>query len=431
MDLTYDENSKGVIQNENMLVLIRPVSGTDIVFKASFVVASDVICSGKIMAYFDLTVIGNISAVELEVKGRFICTGRCDIKNSINVHGEILINDINATSIETQESIVGQSIDIKRLSAAGNIIVGKILAVEELAKTDGKILCGETAYGAGKIIAQTVITGDPLDLDDGAKTIISPFEYDAEEVNSYEKNLKSMFQSGEKLLSETNDYKSYINALVENCMIDDEKRKLRRWCIDIERIEDAFNNGMENCRNIELLLWATEIVHSPYFENWHNLKLWYSSLSMLFYKLVRNDNPVATPLKSIENRQEIIHDLYGTGVVTNITYNTSGQLVTVEFASIGEKKFQLPKALHHFFKSDVSETTVSEVDYKSSIQCEFSDFEEWIRALHVLNIFGNTLDIQVFITASDLVTSNIGLRSTFFNNRLNEKGWSLIKKGEN
>ena len=62
---------------------------------------------------------------------------------------------------------MAQSIDADIVQADGNIIIGKTLAVEEKAQTYQKVICGETAYGAGKIIASTILTSEPLDLDDG------------------------------------------------------------------------------------------------------------------------------------------------------------------------------------------------------------------------------------------------------------------------
>ena len=135
---TFDDKTKGTIESGRRFILPTFNQCDEATFKASYIVTSDVKCDGKITALFDLIVLGSIEAAELDVKGRFICLGKCDVSGTILVQNEIWVNDVRAKNIETNDRIFAQEIDVETIIANGSIVVGKILAVEKLAKRDRK-----------------------------------------------------------------------------------------------------------------------------------------------------------------------------------------------------------------------------------------------------------------------------------------------------
>lgn len=81
----YDDKTKNAINNGMQLLLPVVDANEDIIFKASYVIAGDLRCSGKVSALFDLIVLGDASAKEIDVKGRFVCMGHCTVNGAIIV----------------------------------------------------------------------------------------------------------------------------------------------------------------------------------------------------------------------------------------------------------------------------------------------------------------------------------------------------------
>ena len=168
-------------------------------------------CSGKIAALFDLIVFGDVVAEEVDVKGRFVCMGRCSISGTITVQSDIWAEDIQAKCVICQDRIVAQSIDADTVVADGNIIIGKTLAIEEKAKTYQNVICGETAYGAGKIVASSILTAEPLDLDEGEEALESPFQYTPK--SSYSGTAELSKESAK--YRKNNDYSGFLSILLK------------------------------------------------------------------------------------------------------------------------------------------------------------------------------------------------------------------------
>ena len=272
---TYDDKTMGIICSGRHFILpvFEPCDET--IFKASYIVASNVKCEGKITALFDLIILGDIEADELDVKGKFVCLGNCEVSGPIVVQNEIWANDVRAVSIEAHDKIIAQNLDGDTISADGSIVVGKILAVEKLAKSYKNILCGETAYGAGRVSANTIITGEPLDLDDGEDAIESP--------NLYRPTLKQsqpnqpaptstepidLKAKGIAKYAPSGDFLGYLDFLASVAFDEESKAKFKRWKKVISEAEAIKKNGINDYTNIATIIWLLEIAGSSYFENW-------------------------------------------------------------------------------------------------------------------------------------------------------------------
>ena len=185
--ITYDDKSKGAVSvgNTNNIFIINNIEDCgEIVFKASYIIVADLIVSGKIIALFDLIVLGNVKAYNIEVKGKFVCLGNCNVEESIIVNGKIIAQGIKAKNVESHEQVISQEIDVKTIKVEGNILVGQTLAIEDLAYSEQNILCGETAYGAGRISASCITTVEELDLDRGIAAVVNPNKINFDKNNS-------------------------------------------------------------------------------------------------------------------------------------------------------------------------------------------------------------------------------------------------------
>jgi hypothetical protein len=273
--ITFDDKTKGIVASGSRFILPHCVEYDEVTFKASYIVVPDIKCTGKITALFDLTILGNVEATEIDVKGRFVCLGECKVTGSIVVQNEIWANDVRANNIESHDRIVAQEIEGDTIIADGSIIVGKILAVEKLAKSEKNILCGETAYGAGRVAANAIITGEPLDLDDGEDAVEFPNKYKpiafraTPTPNAVKDTHRDLISLGKSDYAPNGDFLGYLNVLMNDVFDEDAKVKFLRWHDVVSKAEAVKQTSLSSCTDIALVVWLAEIVWSEYFKKWN------------------------------------------------------------------------------------------------------------------------------------------------------------------
>ncbi len=308
---TYDDKTKGISESNGRFILPVFTPCDEAIFKASYIIASNIKCNGKITALFDMTVLGNLEAAELEVKGRFICTGKCEVSGAIIVQNDIWVEDIRAKSIETHDRIIAQEIGTSTLNADGNIIVGKILAVEKLAKSAKNILCGETAYGAGEVAANVVITGEPIDLDKGLEAVIANRYLHAPTTTASASTVVptvDIISQKTTELIKTGNWFAYLELLTKSAICEEDMLKFKRWSEILSEADNIIRNGIDRCKNVGILIWVTEIAKSNYFVDWSTTDMLFDALNIHFAKLVQSDKSNITCL--IKNFREWLQALY-------------------------------------------------------------------------------------------------------------------------
>ena len=424
----YDEKTEGIIKSGQYLVIPELIVGDDLVFKASCIATAGISCSGKVSAFFDLVVFGDVRAQEIEVKGRFVCTGVCEAENNLIVQNDIWAEEISADYIETHDKVVAQEIDAKTLSAEGSILIGKTLAIEEMASSNRSILCGETAYGAGRVSANVIITGEPLDLDDGMDAVSSPnVYYHAENNGKKHEEIETL----SKKFEEKNDFKGYIFALIERTF--DQKRidRLNKYVQVLSVIEAQSSEIYTKCRDTALLLWMSDIISSGLFTDWEKIKQWYKCLLDSFTRLSRNEPPTGnetTVCKTEKLRvgDTLIHRSYGTGTVEVIEKTFDGKIVSVRYAKdrqIRMHRFPISEAYFRMVGMP-NESSISN-RYRESITCEPESYEDWLMLSLFLHEYGKDYAPEFSLIIFALLSSNFGLKTKFVTDRFAEKGWKL------
>ena len=411
----YDDKTPGIINSGNYSMISNVKSRTEAVFKASYIVASGIQVDGKITALFDLIVIGDVSAHDIDVKGKFVCIGNCNVQNSLTVQDKLFVKEIKAKSIEVHDDITAQEIDVDVLKADGNIIVGQTLATEELAYSEQNILCGETAYGAGRISAHAIITGEELDMDDGEEAIVEPNKIVFDNTDS-PKNTSS------KKYAVKNDFESYLGELSENSGTDEmQEYAFFRWLRILKKVADVKKQPSFECCDIGLLLGLTEIRFSEYFYNWSTIAEWQSEFLDKFNKMSNGEgiNPAAKlDINNLSIGLRLVHSYYGVGTITDIK-KQEYTMVKVLFENKKEISFQMEIALKFFSRTDAE--TKEEIINKLCIQPE--EFEEWASYLKILRVYGHMFSPKLVDRTLELLCSKLGIKSKFILDRIQENGW--------
>lgn len=422
--VVYDDKTSNAITSGTHMLISSSHNSEDVTFKASYIVSSGLSCHGKVTALFDLFVLGDVHADEIEVKGRFICMGRCIVSGVIVVQNDMWCEDVQAVSITCHDRIVAQSIDADTIFADGNIVIGKTLAIEKKAQTNQNVICGETAYGAGRIIASSILTAEPLDLDDGEEALESSFCY------SKKPQAESTFSLSKESAKykNDNDYSSYISVLIKNSD-KTEQKQLKRYLTILKTVEMAVPSFISDCRDAALLIWLIELVNSGYFKEWNTISEWAEIVLKHFQNLVEGKikpQMQGGAAEKLLKGYTVSHSKYGIGVVEDIVSSEAGthsrKIAVIKFDEYGVKHFPIPDALKYFIV--VSETaSYPGEDNNVPMTCDINDYSEWITALEIINknkdILGNTLYNAIF----ELLIEKIGLKAKFVEDRFKEKGW--------
>lgn len=415
----YDDKTSGIIKagdSDNCFIINSVKSSAEAIFKASYIVASNLYISGKITALFNLIVLGDIKAEDIDVKGKLICMGDCTVKNSIIVQDNMFVKQVKAKYIEVHDQITAREIDVDVIKADGNIIVGQTLATEELAFSSQNILCGETAFGAGHISANSIITVEKLDLDDGKDAAVEPSKI-VFDINKGE----NLISSSNKF-SFKNDYKSYI-AKLRKGNDDFFQKTMVRWGKGLEEIEEVIEKKEIVCFDLGLLLTLTEIAQSNYFCNWERIVKWWKCLLNHFNSIANGealDMEKKVSISDFTINKKVRHNKYGTGIVTGLK-KCGDTKVDILFDSGKQISFNLEIAIKFFTLEKIPENISKEL--KEKLFLEPLEFSEWIAFLNIVETYGHMFSSNLSKIINDLLYAKIGLKSKFIVERIKENGW--------
>lgn len=417
----YDDKTSGIIKagdRDNCFIISNVKSRTEAIFKASYIVASSLRISGKITALFDLIVLGDVEADDIEVKGKFICMGDCTVENSIIVQDKMFVKQVKAKNIEVHDQITAQEIDVDVIKADGNIIVGQTLATEELAFSEQNILCGETAYGAGRISANSIITVEELDMDDGEDAVVEPNKIVFEGKKS-ERN----FDYGKKYIDK-NDYEAYFTDLWAEC--DDVMQyNIVRWRRALSEVEKIVKGKELECFDLGLLLTLTEINFSSYFKGWDTISQWWNRLFKHFDSIANGEGLGVEKKISMADftiNQRVRHDKYGTGKVTGTRKASGETMADIMFDGGKTISFKLDIAIKFFSLEKESKYTPEELKEKLFIAP--IEYGEWLAFLSIMEMYDHMYSPNLNKILNDLLYSKIGLKTKFIEERIKDNGWN-------
>ncbi len=420
----FDSKAFGVIVSGRQLLLEKVSESDDITFTASFTVLGNLKCEKKVTALFDLVVLGDINVFDLEVKGRLVCLGDCYVENTLIVQTDIWAENLESSTLICHDRVIAQSLDVKELSAEGNIITGKALAIQNKAQTPQMVICGETAYGSGKLIAKKVLTADPLDLDEGEDAIEDPFYYEADKANGWGNGAIREISK----YRDSNDYRGVINKLLE---VSDERtaKVYSRFLNTLNYVEEAYKSQFSGFADIADLLWLIEASTNDYFKDWPTIQQWTNALRQHFVEIVEGKieaPPMVTTDKLLPG-YVVFYSKYGRGTVIDIINSQvagkQAQIAVVEFEEVGIKKFSLPQSLSFFKLISTSEDSMQSQP-KLPIKCTISSYSEWLLALEIIEIYKEFLGEKLYNIILEQLLSDVGLKPKFLADRIKEKGWN-------
>ena len=159
--IQYD-TSEHVVGGVNIAEAIQ--TDKKLVFNESYTITGNKVSAPSIYACYDLTIIGDLEAEEVEVRGNLYVTGIIKAKKLSCLKSIICSGDIDAEIIYGSE-LVANDIVCSSISCTGNIIVRTTIDVGETLQSEKSVMAGEGILGGGHFSVKNAVAVEYFDFD--------------------------------------------------------------------------------------------------------------------------------------------------------------------------------------------------------------------------------------------------------------------------
>ena len=160
----------GTVQYDSSDIVVGGVNITEavcmekkLVFNESYTVAGPALSASSVYACYDLIVLGNLEADEIEVRGSLCVLGNIKAKQlsclkTITCNGKIEADEIFGNDI------IAKDIRCKKITCSGNIIAQSTLDTSEDLVTEKAVITGEGILGSGRFSSRYAATTEYFDF---------------------------------------------------------------------------------------------------------------------------------------------------------------------------------------------------------------------------------------------------------------------------
>lgn len=248
-------------------------SNVPLMFNESYTIIGDDMKSEYIRACYNLTIIGNVNAKEIEVKGNLTVLG--DIKaEKINCNNNLLCEgNIIAEHIEVGNDLIVESIKkCKNLYCGGKLIAKKSMDINDT-EVEDVVFAGEGIVGTGKFSSKSAVAVDYFDFNGEIKGKIYDLDLDTVYGEERRDNKQSFKQLSCEEIIET--LKEAISNKIISCGENGEDdilnftKKLEEiniaclndWHYIFKQVIDiSYSNEIDNLRDYLILFCAKKIL---------------------------------------------------------------------------------------------------------------------------------------------------------------------------
>lgn len=284
------DTSDSVLGGENIAQAIE--TDKEVCFNESYTVIGKKMEAPKIYATYDLSVIGDLYADNVEINGDLLVNGNIKA-NFLRCRRLVCTGKVNVNSLLCAENIMAKSVTVDDIQTQGSAIVLDSFDVSDTCEVERNIIAGEGISGSGQMTIENAIAGDYFDFD-GA---ISGHYYEISTMLSDEHKKASEEENNGGVLFETfadelNDFlKRFVDGVIE--MEEDDIIAQLRECAECQRISFdeieylfdeiariSYYNEITNLRDYLLVRYA-ELRFPQQFKE-------YETISHVFTTLLEN-----------------------------------------------------------------------------------------------------------------------------------------------
>lgn len=174
------DNSDNKIADENVLEAF--ISDYILIFNESYVVIGQTLKAKKISASYNLTVLGDLEADEIVVKGNLFVTGSIKA-NSIRCFNALTCQDeIGSKNIEIGSDLIAKSISCDKIQCDGNVFVRTTMNIGDSGDIHNVAFSGEGIIGVGTFTAKSAVAKEYFEFDGDISAHIVELDDDNEQV---------------------------------------------------------------------------------------------------------------------------------------------------------------------------------------------------------------------------------------------------------
>lgn len=282
------ESSSRIIGGVNIAEATQ--STNRLVFDESYTVIGNKLKASSIYAVYDLTIIGDIEAEEVEVGGTLSITG--DIKaNRILCNKSIICNgDIDAETVSGSE-ITANNITCKELHSTTNVIARMTIDVSESLEAEQSVVSGEGIVGNGVFSAQNAVAVDYFEFDGtvegkvmematddvfGEPKIEPAVDVDAMTIEEMIQLMKKKISIGLESAGEVDEEE--LLAFIKKISDGDSARRCDWEKIVTRLVELSYSNEIKNLADYLTVVFAKEVLPKEVIE--------YETIEHVFKKML-------------------------------------------------------------------------------------------------------------------------------------------------
>ena len=161
-DVIQYDTSEQIVGGVNIAEAIQ--TDKRLVFNESYTITGIKAAAPSVYACYDLTVIGDLDAEEIEVRGNLYVMGNIKAKKLSCLKSIVCSGDIDAEVIYGSE-IVANDIACSVISCTGNIIVRTTIDVAESLQSEKSVMAGEGILGSGRFSAKNAVAAEYFDFE--------------------------------------------------------------------------------------------------------------------------------------------------------------------------------------------------------------------------------------------------------------------------
>ncbi len=258
------DTSRTIIERSNVAAVVS--TDKKLIFNESYVLIGECLKCGDIYASYDLTIVGNLNADRVEIKGQLTVLGDIKVKE-ISCSKELICDgDIDADEIIAGMDVLADNIQCNELRCSGKVMVKNTIDVSKKLEVEKTAFTGEGIVGGGIFESKHTVVAEYFDFEGEVKGNVVELETnqlygDSERTYSIEE-IQALF---DKIIKEKIDEAGRIN---EDNLLDClhnlsgiDQYRLCDWEILTKKIVDiSYSNSISNYRDMLYIIAAKNIL---------------------------------------------------------------------------------------------------------------------------------------------------------------------------
>lgn len=156
------DTSDSVLGGENIAQAIE--TDKEVCFNESYTVIGGKLKAPQIYATYDLSVIGDLSADNVEINGDLLVNGNIKAK-FLRCRSLVCTGKVSVNSLSCAENIMAKSVTVADIQAQGSVVVLDSFNASDICEVDRNIIAGEGISGSGQMTIENAIAGEFFDFD--------------------------------------------------------------------------------------------------------------------------------------------------------------------------------------------------------------------------------------------------------------------------